>query len=216
MSGISNYLANKQIDAELRGQAFTEPATVYIGLLLCSNGPIARSTVYAVGNTASIVAADGNNHLYAVSAQTAATAATAPAFPGKPGESITDGGVTWIEQSDVLAAAGATLVEPAVGGYARLAVTSSLANWSGTQGAGTTVASSGTTAAISNNITITFPTPSTPWETAPQQVWGFASFDAATAGNLLRFGGLGADQIINTGNGGSFAPGQLVFHIDAR
>ena len=215
MSGISNYLANKQVDAELRGQAFTAPATVYIGLLLCTNGPMARSTAYALGNTVSVIAADGYNHLYAVTTA-GTTAATAPAYPGKPGEAITDGTAVLTEQSDVLAAAGSTLVEPAVGGYARVAVASSLANWSGTQGAGTTVASSGTTAAISNNITITYPTPTAPWETAPAQVWGFASFDAATAGNLLRFGGLDADQIINTGNGVSFAPGQLVFHIDAR
>ena len=215
MSGISNYLANKEADFELRGQVFTPPATIYIALLLCSNGPIARSTAYALGNTVSVIAADGYNHLYAVTTA-GTTAATAPAYPGKPGEAITDGTAVLTEQSDVLAAAGATLVEPAVGGYARVAVASSLADWSGTQGAGTTVASSGTTAAISNNITITYATPSAPWETAPAQVWGFASFDAATAGNLLRFGGLGADQIINTGNGVSFAPGQLVFHLDAR
>ena len=43
--------------------------------------------------------------------------------------------------------------------YARVAVTSSLANWAGTQGAGTTVASSGTSGLTSNNAAITFPTP---------------------------------------------------------
>lgn len=216
MSGISNYLANKEADWELRGQAFTPPATIYVALLLCSNGPIARSTTYAVGNTATFVAADGYNHLYACTAQTGATAPTAPTFAGNPGEVVTDGGVTWTEQDDVLAAAGATMVEVSGGGYARDAVASSLADWSGTQGSGSTTASSGATAAISNNITVSFPVPSAPWETGSQQIWGFATFDAATGGNLLRFGGLAADQIVNTGNTVSFAPAQLAIKFDRR
>ncbi len=216
MSGISNHLANALADWELRGQAFTPPATVYVALLLCSNGPIARSTTYAVGNTASFIAADGYNHLYACTAQTGATAATAPTFTGKPGEVVTDGGVTWTEQDDVLAAAGATLGEFSCNGYARASIAGSLTNWSGTQGAGTTTASTGTTAAISNNIAVNFPTPTGAWETGAQQIWGFATFDASTAGNLLRFGGLSADQIVNTGNTVSFAAGQLALKFDER
>jgi hypothetical protein len=215
MSGISNYLTNKLDDFELRGQVFTPPATDYVALLLCSNGPIARSTAYALGNTVSMIAADGYNHLY--SCTTAGTsAAAAPTYPGKTAEAITDGTAVFTEQGDVLAAAGASMVEVSGGAYARVAVASSLADWSGTQGAGTALASTGTSATISNNATITFPTPTAAWETAPQQVWGFATFDAATAGNLLRFGGLAADQIINTGNGVSFAAGQLVFKTDQR
>ncbi len=215
MSGISNYLVNKQIDAELRGQAFTEPTSVYVALLLCSKGPLARSTAYAVNDTVSMVAADGYNHLYSCTAA-GTSAASAPSYPGKTAEVITDGTAVFTEQGDVLANGGASLVEVAGNAYARVAVASSLANWSGTQGAGTTVASTGTTAAISNNIAVTYPTPTGAWETGTQQIWGFATYDAATAGNLLRFGGLGADQIINTGNGVSFAPGQLVFKTDQR
>jgi len=215
MAGISNYLTNKLDDFELRGQAFTPPATEYVALLLCSNGPLARSTAYTAGQTVSMVAADGYNHLYACT--TAGTSAsTAPAYPGKTGEVITDGTAAFTEQGDVLAAAGTTLVEVSGGGYARVAVASSLTAWSGTQGAGTTAVSSGTSASISNNAAITFPTPTAAWQTSPQQVWGFATFDAATSGNLLRFGGLAADQIINTGNGVSFAAGTLVFKTDQR
>lgn len=215
MAGISNHLSNLSFDFELRAQAFTPPATVYIGLLLCSNGPLARSTAYTVGQTVSMIAADGYNHLY--SCTTAGTsAASAPTYPGKTAEAVTDGTAVFTEQGDVLAASGASLVEVSGGGYARVAVASSLANWSGTQGAGTTVASTGTTATISNNGTITYPTPTAAWETSPQQIWGFASFDALTSGNLLRFGGLAADQIVNSGNGVSFAPGQLVFKNDQR
>ncbi|MHB8914427.1 MAG: phage tail fiber protein [Thiobacillus sp.] len=213
MAGTSNYLQNKLVDWELRGQAFTPPATLYVALLIASNGPIARSTVYAVGNTASFVAADGKNHLYKCTAQTAATAATAPAFPGVSNEAITDGGVTWTEQTSALEA-GTAQVEPAVGGYARASIACSLANFAGTQGAGTTVASTGTDATSSNNITISYPSPSATWDAAPAEIWGFCTYDAATAGNPLRYGGLTADQIVNTGNAVSFAAGQLTIVFD--
>jgi hypothetical protein len=45
------------------------------------------------------------------------------------------------------------------GSYARVAVTSSLANWAGTQSAGSTTASSGTGGTTSNNNAITFSAP---------------------------------------------------------
>ena len=133
MSAVSDYLANKLTDWELRGQTFTPPATVYVALLLCSNGPLARSTAYTVGQTVSYVAADGYNHLYACTTA-GTTAATAPAYPGAPGEAITDGTAVFTEQDDVLAAAGSTLVEVSGNAYARASIASSLTDWSGTQG----------------------------------------------------------------------------------
>lgn len=65
--------------------------------------------------------------------------------------------------------------------YARVAVTGSLTNWSGTQAAGTTVASTGTGGQISNNNPITFATPSGSWGTLG---W-VAYYDASSGGNLL-------------------------------
>lgn len=53
--------------------------------------------------------------------------------------------------------------EPSGNGYARVAVVASLANFAGTQGSGTTVASSGTGGATSNNGAITFPTSTGAW-----------------------------------------------------
>lgn len=68
------------------------------------------------------------------------------------------------------------------GAYARAAIASSLAAWSGTQSAGSTVASSGTGGRISNNGAVTPPTP-------PTVSWGTivaaALRDASTSGNLL-------------------------------
>jgi len=86
-------------------------------------------------------------------------------------------------------------------------VARSLANFAGTQGAGTTTASSGTGGVTSNNGAVTFPTPSADWGTATH--WGV--FDASTGGNLLFHGALLNTRTINTGDGPvSFAAGSFV------
>lgn len=145
MAALSDYLENKLIDYLLRAQAFTAPATVYVGLL---------------------------------------TAAP----------SDTGGGT-----------------EVSGNAYARVAVTSSLANWAGTQAAASTVASSGTSGTTSNNAAITFPTP-TP------AGWGAVThlgvYDAATTGNLLFYTALTASKTINAGDAVSFAAAALTFQID--
>ena len=81
---MSNYLQNKFVDALLRGQSYTFPTTVYVGL--------------------------------ATGTSTAASCGS----------------------------------EVSGGSYARVSIPSSLANWAGTQGAGTTVVSSGTSGQTSN------------------------------------------------------------------
>ena len=90
--------------------------------------------------------------------------------------------------------------------YARVSISRALTSWAGTQGAGTTTASSGTGGVTSNNASITFPTPSGTWGT----VTHFAILDAATGGNMFFHGALTTPQTINTGNTVSFAAGQLV------
>jgi hypothetical protein len=130
MGSKSDYLENKFLDWLLRGQTFTAPATVYIGL-----------------------------------------------FTANP----TDAG-------------GGT--EVTGGSYARVAVTSSLANWAGTQSAGSTAASSGTGGQTSNNNTITFPAPAAAWGV----VTGMAIFDASTSGNMLYWAALTTSKTINSGD----------------
>lgn len=89
--------------------------------------------------------------------------------------------------------AAACGTEVATGSYARVAVTSSLANWAGTQGATTTAISSGTSGATSNNATITFPAPTANWGVVTE----FCVFDAATSGNLLFRAALTTSKTIN-------------------
>lgn len=97
------------------------------------------------------------------------------------------------------------------GGYARVAVTSSLANWAGTQGAGTTAVSSGSSGTTSNNGAVTFPAPSAAWG----QVVGFGIHDAATGGVELYYGALGTPKTINNGDPAPyFPPGSLTIQVD--
>lgn len=92
------------------------------------------------------------------------------------------------------------------GSYARVAVTASLANFAGTQSAGSTAASSGTGGVTSNNNAITFPAPIANWGTATH--WGI--FDAASGGNLLIWAALTTPKTINNGDAApSFAAAAL-------
>jgi hypothetical protein len=94
--------------------------------------------------------------------------------------------------------------------YARASVTSSLANWAGTQAAASTVASSGTTGTTSNNGSISFPTPTAAWGL----VTHFGIYDAATGGNLLFYGALTIQKTINQGDTVLFPAATLSIQID--
>lgn len=101
-------------------------------------------------------------------------------------------------------------VEVTGGSYARVAVTSSLANWAGTQAAGSTTASTGTGGQTSNNAAITFPAPTANWGT----VTGVAIYDAATAGNLLLHAALTQSKTVNNGDAApNFPIGTLTFTL---
>lgn len=144
MSALSDYLENKIVDQLFRGQAYSFPSTLYVGLVTVAENDAGGGTEVA-----------GN-------------------------------------------------------GYARVAVTNSLANWAGTQSAGSTTASSGTSGTTSNNNTISFPTPTASWGT----LVGFGIWDAATGGNLLVYGALTVSKTINTGDVVDFPAGTLQFQID--
>lgn len=97
------------------------------------------------------------------------------------------------------------------GSYARVAVTSSLTAWAGTQGNATTVASSGTNGTTSNNAAINFPTPTANWGS----IVAMGVFDAATAGNLLFFGSLTNAKTVNNGDAApSFPAAALTCQVD--
>jgi hypothetical protein len=104
-----------------------------------------------------------------------------------------------------------TGTEPSGNAYARVAVTSSLANWAGTQSAGSTVASSGTGGTTSNNGAIIWTASSGAWGNLQSVRW----YDASTAGNSWICINLTSPlNVSGTGFTVSFAAGQLTFQID--
>lgn len=97
------------------------------------------------------------------------------------------------------------------GSYARVNLAPSLANWAGTQSAGSTTASTGTGGTTSNNAAITFAAPTANWGVITS--WGI--YDASTAGNLLWYGNLSVSKTVNNGDAApSFGIGQLSIQID--
>jgi hypothetical protein len=108
------------------------------------------------------------------------------------------------------AAACGTEVSTSSTGYARVAVAATLAAWAGTQGAGTTVASSGTSGTTSNNAAITFGAPTATWGS----IVSFCAFDASTAGHLLFQSNLTTAKTVNSGDAApSFAAGALTYTV---
>ena len=97
------------------------------------------------------------------------------------------------------------------GSYARVTVAAAMAQWAGTQSAGSTTTSTGTGGTTSNNGAVTFPAPTANWGV----VTHFGLFDASTSGNQLLCAALTTQKTINNGDAApSFAAGTLTFQID--
>ena len=90
-------------------------------------------------------------------------------------------------------------------GYARVALSPSASSWLSTNGA-SSGASSGTAGTTSNNVLITFPTPTANWGT----VTNFSIYDVLTGGNILLSGTLTSAKTVNQGDIVSFSVSSLV------
>lgn len=108
-------------------------------------------------------------------------------------------------------AGGGVEVSTSGTGYARVNLSPSLANWAGTQGQGTTSASSGQNGTTSNNAAITFPAPTGNWGSISH----FGIFSAQTGGTLYWHGALTVAKTVNNGDAApSFQPAALSIQID--
>lgn len=191
MASFTNYAQNKLLDNLLRGQANTLPATFYVALIAATKGYAATSTAYSLNDT--VIPVTPNGRIYRCT--TAGTSgSSAPTWPTTAGGTVTDGTVVWTEQTTQLNAG--TFTEASYTGYARVSYTSSLANWSGTQGAGTSVASSGSSGLVSNNNAITFGAPTS----GPTIIFGTVLMDASSAGNAWTLGALQTPKTLNSGD----------------
>jgi hypothetical protein len=179
ISALSNFAINKIQDALNRAQALGAPATLYYAALrgkVGTSGLWLTLTAYAVGDW--VVPVTHNGRMYRCTTA-GTTGASQPTFPTTDGGTVADGTVVWTEGTPNLDA-NTNLVEPSGGAYARASLVASLANISGTQGAGTTTASSGTSGQVSNNVVIAFAQATADWG----PILAFARYDALTVGNL--------------------------------
>lgn len=209
MSGFTNAAENKIIDALLRGQAITFPATVYIGLLTSTKGPRKNSTAYVLNDTISLEANDTKVHLYKCTTAGTTAAAQSTLYPGVDNEAITDGTAVFTEQADALDAQTAGVWTEVTGaGYARVkaaaGATQALTDWKSTQNDNSV--STGTSGGSSNTNAITFGSPTADWGF----VWGQFIADALTAGMNWMWGPLLHAKTVNDGDAApSFLAGTL-------
>lgn len=178
VSALTNFAINKIQDALWRAQALGAPATLFFAAIrgkVGTSGLWLATTAYVVGDL--IVPVTHNGRVYRCTVA-GTTAASQPTFPTTDGGTVVDGTVTWTEMTPSFDA-NTNLTEPSGGAYARASLTASLANISGTQGAGTTVASSGTSGQVSINAALNFATATADWG----PILAIVVFDALTVGN---------------------------------
>ena len=178
----TNATQNSITDWLERGQvAPTPPATRYYGIIVATRGLSGgiRSAAVALNDT--VIPQTPNGYIYKCTTA-GTTGASEPTWPTTAAGTVTDGTAVWTEQSTAMRAG--TFTEASYTGYARVAVTPSLTSMAGTQGAGTTLASSGTSGQTSNNAAITFGAPST----ANGYAFGWFRSTALTAGTIWDFG----------------------------
>lgn len=96
---------------------------------------------------------------------------------------------------------GTTVTEPSTGAYARVALTNDATNWP---------AAAGTPTAKKNGDVITFPEATASWGT----VTHFFIADAATAGNILIYGQLSTQKVIDSGDIPRFNAESLSITLD--
>jgi hypothetical protein len=101
------------------------------------------------------------------------------------GQSYTPAAARHLALFTVMPTASTGGTEVAVSGYARISYAPNMTNWSGTQSAGSTSASSGTSGEISNNVEVEFEDSAT---VAWTGIVGWGEFDASSGGNLLHWG----------------------------
>jgi len=227
-TGSTNTLAVPAVGTTLTDNTVTWTAisgspsllSANLALFVINKGLRASSTAYNANDCISLTAqggAGGNNAQHLYYASTAGTSASAqPQYNGVPGESITDGTAVFTELSLIIQSNTgypSGLAEVSGGSYARIALAQSLANMSGTQGAGSTSASSGTSGQTSNNNSATFAAPSGNWAASPTAIGLVELLDLA--GNLIWWIPLTVpQQVLNGAPAPSYAAGSLAFIVD--
>lgn len=202
MSQMCNFLENTLVDVLFRAQSATINAktlswslapTYYVGLIVATRGYSSsiRSTAIALNDT--VIPATPNGRIYKCTTA-GTTGAGEPTWPTTAGGTVSDGTAVWTEQTTNMEAG--TFTEATGGSYARASVVCSLANFAGTQSAGSTTASTGTGGQTSNNAAIAFAAPTGNWGL----IFGHFFADASSAGNALCYTALTTPKTVNSGD----------------
>lgn len=234
-SGATNTLAVPAVGSTLTDNTVTWTSVsgmpsflkLYAALLVINKGLRANTTAYSSGDCISLTPTGGaggdtRQHVYRCTTAGTTAGSQPGTYLGVPAEAITDGSAVFTELGPVLDSGTgfpAGLAEVTGGSYARVSMAAgaalALADFAGTQSAGSTTASSGTGGTTSNNAAVTFPTPSANWATGGAQVGVVAYYDQPTSGNLVAWGPLTVPKTINNGDPApSFAIGAATFQID--
>lgn len=229
-SGSTNTLAVPAVGSTLTDGTVTWTAVsgmpsllnVYAALFVANKGARANSTAYSLNDVIHLTAnggAGGDTAQHIYKCTTAGTsAASQTGYAGVPGEVVTDGTAVFTELAPTIDANTgfpAGLTEVSGGSYARVSITCSLANFAGTQSAGSTTASSGSGGTTSNNNAITFAAPTANWATGGAQVAAILLFDQSSGGNLITWGVLTVPKTVNNGDAApSFAAGAYTLQFD--
>lgn len=222
MTAYTDVMENRLIDGLFRGGAINASGALNSAAVV--KGLWTASTAYALGDIVvpvSNTTAGGKFLLCTTAGTSGATFTTAL---GNPGATVVDSGVTWTILSGIPAPQalyfGLFTVSPddtgggtevSGGSYARVAIACSLAAWAGTQSAGSTTASTGTSGTTSNNAAVTFPAPTANWGT----LVAVGLFDKASGGNLLDWGALTTSKTVNSGDAAPVFPiAAFTFQVD--
>ena len=107
------------------------------------------------------------------------------------------------------AASDSGVTELSGSGYARQGLTRNLTNYAGTQGTGTTLASSGSSHTTSNNAALNYGTSGAAWGTANY----VGMFDASSGGNCWAYIPLASAIVIGSGQAVSIAAGAVAMTL---
>lgn len=199
------------------------PLNLYVALFSISNGLRTNSTAYTTGQCISLTATGGpggdtKQHIYRNTTSGTTAASQGSLYLGVPGEVITDGTAVFTEMAPVLQAGTgfpSGFAEVSGGSYARINQAPTLANWAGTQSAGSTTTSTGTNATTSNNSPVTFPAPTAAWATGTAMVGAMGIYTTLTGGTPLFIYAMTVPKSVNNGDAApSYANGTLTFACD--
>jgi hypothetical protein len=221
MTAATNYTTNKfLVDNILRGQSNTPPTSLYFGLFVADQGYWVASHAYTSGQF--VLPATPNGHIYkCTTSGTSGTNAAIFNTVTTPGQTVTDGTAVWTEETLVLVAGTYSTYPPecTYTSYARELVTSSLADWSGTQSQGSTTASTGSSTTLNsvalntfNNNAVAFPAPTGNQTGVVAGMFIIDNATAGTSGNILFWSMLTNPKTINNGDAAPNFP-QFAFEL---